>query len=88
MVVSIDAFRTRLLTVRTAAKILNVHENTLRRWCDKGILTCYRIGPTAQRRIPEDDIVGLNEHMHENHGRVLGIQWFLLTAWLLHSFVS
>ncbi len=58
----------RLLTPQEAAKILNVHENTLRRWCDQGILKAYRIGSSAHRRIPLDQVRTLSTQMRENRG--------------------
>ena len=45
-----------LLTVNQAARILNIHANTIRRWCDKGMLKAYRIGPRKDRRINRKDI--------------------------------
>ena len=68
MVVSALAFRTRLLTVRQAARVLNVHENTLRRWCDEGLLRSCRINARGDRRLSEDDVAALSVHMHGNHG--------------------
>lgn len=78
----------RLLTTGQAAHILNVHENTLRRWCDHGIVKCYRIGSAALRRIPEDDIIAISEYMHTNHGQVRGFQCCLLMAGLLRFLAS
>jgi len=45
-----------LLTVNQAARILNIHTNTIRRWCDKGMLKAYRIGPRKDRRINRKEI--------------------------------
>jgi excisionase family DNA binding protein len=45
-----------LLTARQAARLLNVHVNTVRRWNDRGILKAYRIGPRGDRRFSKDDI--------------------------------
>ncbi len=71
-----------LLTPQEAAKILNVHENTLRRWCDQGILKAYRIGSSAHRRIPLDQVRTLRTQMHENHGH-FGRLSCLLVGWSL-----
>ena len=39
-----------LLTVGQAARWLNVHPNTVRRWSRQGLLNCYRVGPRGDRR--------------------------------------
>jgi len=45
-----------LLTARQAARLLNVHVNTVRRWSDRGLLKAYRIGPRGDRRFSKEDI--------------------------------
>jgi DNA-binding transcriptional MerR regulator len=40
----------RLLTLREASAILAVHENTLRRWSDAGLIQYFRVGPRNDRR--------------------------------------
>lgn len=39
-----------LLRTAEAARLLNVHVNTIRRWSDKEVLTTLRIGPRGDRR--------------------------------------
>lgn len=46
----------RMLKVREIARILNVHENTIRRWSNKGIITTYRINCRGDRRFSYADI--------------------------------
>ena len=46
----------RLLKIREASELLNVHSNTLRRWSDLGIVQSYRIGPRGDRRFKLEDI--------------------------------
>ena len=46
----------RMLTVIEAAHILGVHPNTVRHWCDSGLLKCYRLGFRHDRRIKQKDI--------------------------------
>jgi len=70
MVTEININRPKLLTTRQAAEILNVHENTIRRWSEKGIIKPYRIGPRADRRFPETEIVALNNRIHQQSGDV------------------
>jgi len=44
------------LTASQAAKLLNIHINTLRRWTNKGVLESYRVGPRGDRRLTRRDI--------------------------------
>ncbi len=46
----------RLLTSKEAAAILCIHENTLRRWSDLGIIPAFRVGPRGDRRYFETDV--------------------------------
>jgi excisionase family DNA binding protein len=48
--------RNKLLTTREAAEILNVHENTVRRWCDRGIFTYYQISTRGDRRLSKNEV--------------------------------
>jgi excisionase family DNA binding protein len=46
-----------MLTVKQAGRLLNVHENTIRRWSDQGILRVYRISKRGDRRFKREDIM-------------------------------
>lgn len=70
MITQINMSRPKLLTTRQAAEILNVHENTIRRWSEKGIINPYRIGPRADRRFAESEIFALNDRIHQQSGDV------------------
>lgn len=48
-----------LLTIGEASEILRVHSNTLRRWCERGLIRTYRIGPRRDRRFRAEDIQAL-----------------------------
>jgi len=48
--------RRRMLTMREACQVLNVHSNTLRRWSDLGLVKVYRIGLRGDRRFKMEDI--------------------------------
>lgn len=48
--------RSRILTSSEAAAILCVHENTLRRWSDLGIIPHFRLGARGDRRYYEADV--------------------------------
>ena len=41
-----------------AASIIGVSSDTIRRWCDAGRLTVYRL-PSGHRRIPVDEVLDL-----------------------------
>lgn len=47
----------RLLKIKEAAEILNVHPETLRRWDEKRILRAVRIGKRRDRRYRRKDIL-------------------------------
>jgi len=44
------------LTASQAARLLNVHVNTLRRWTNNGILKSHRVGRRHDRRLTQRDI--------------------------------
>ncbi|MDY6836267.1 MAG: helix-turn-helix domain-containing protein [Chloroflexota bacterium] len=46
----------RLLTTREASEYLHVHPNTVRGWCERGILPNYRVGPHHNRKFKLEDI--------------------------------
>lgn len=53
-----------LLGVREAANALGVHENTLRRWADKGLIKPV-VNPTGVRRFRREDVAALHARMYE-----------------------
>ncbi len=55
---------TNMLTTKQAAAILCVHENTLRRWSDAGVIPTLRLGPRGDRRYLETDIRSFFESGH------------------------
>ena len=50
-----------LLTIKQAAKILNVSEMSLRRWTNAGKLSCVRVGTHRSRRFRQQDLVNFIE---------------------------
>jgi len=48
-----------LLKISEAARLLNVHPNTLRKWDKKGILKAIRFGVRGDRRYRKEDILRL-----------------------------
>jgi excisionase family DNA binding protein len=51
-----------LVQVREAARGLGVHENTLRRWEERGLIKAVRL-PTGVRRFRSEDIRALRAQM-------------------------
>lgn len=45
------------MTIKEAAKYLNVSEMSLRRWTNSGKLKCLRIGKKNERRFKEEDLI-------------------------------
>ena len=59
------AVQNQLLTPGEVARILHVNVNTIRRWCDRGILTHYRIGNRGDRRIPLSFVASIISQVHD-----------------------
>jgi len=51
-----------LLTASEAAKLLNIHIHTIRRWSNLGILPSFRIGPRKDRRFQKRDLITFLYH--------------------------
>ncbi|MGI8729677.1 MAG: MerR family DNA-binding transcriptional regulator [Solirubrobacteraceae bacterium] len=51
-----------LIQVRQAARALGVHENTIRRWEERGLLRAVRL-PSGVRRFRAEDIEAIRESM-------------------------
>lgn len=45
-----------LLNTKEAADLLGISVSTVRRWCDKGILPCYRVGQSKYRKFDRSAI--------------------------------
>jgi excisionase family DNA binding protein len=52
----------QLMQVRQAARVLGVHENTLRRWEERGLLRAVRL-PSGVRRFRAEDVAAMREQM-------------------------
>ena len=52
----------QLMQVRQAARALGVHENTLRRWEERGLLRAVRL-PSGVRRFRAEDVEAMREQM-------------------------
>ena len=49
----------RLLKVSEVARLLYLHPNTVRHWCDRGLLKFYRLGTRGDRRFLRQDVIRL-----------------------------
>lgn len=47
----------KLMTIKDAAKYLNVSEMSLRRWTNSGKLKCLHVGKKNERRFQEEDLI-------------------------------
>lgn len=54
---------TQLMQVREAARVLGVHENTVRRWEQRGLLTAVRL-PSGVRRFRPEDVEAARAQMY------------------------
>ena len=52
----------QLMQVRQAAQTLGVHENTIRRWEERGLLHAVRL-PSGVRRFRPEDVEKVREQM-------------------------
>lgn len=53
----------RLMTVRATAEALGVHENTIRRWEERGILRALHLPGSGFRRFPEEEVLAVAKQM-------------------------
>ncbi len=65
---TVQEIQGQFVPIRDAARFLCVHENTLRRWSDRGIIKAYRLGGSGHRRFLLQDIVDLRFHMRSHSG--------------------
>ena len=56
-----------MLTVTEVARILHVHNNTVRRWSDRGMIRAYCISQRGDRRFIRDDVLNFLLEL-EAHG--------------------
>jgi len=63
-----DDYFTPMLTVTEVAHLLSIHENTVRRWSNRGILKPHRVGPRSDRRFIQRDITRFVTELHRYNG--------------------
>jgi excisionase family DNA binding protein len=56
-----------LLTVKQVSELLNIHPNTLRRWCEEGRIPVVRITARGDRRFRREDV---QSYLDELNGTV------------------
>jgi len=44
------------LTIKEVSQLLHVHEQTVRRWANSGLIKAYRVGPRGDRRFSPNEI--------------------------------
>ncbi len=54
-----------LLNVRDTARLLGVHENTIRNWQSRGVLRAVQLPGSGYRRFPAADVERLRAEMFE-----------------------
>lgn len=59
-----------LLNTKQAAEILGVSVSTIRRWCDNGTLTCYRIGNSGYRKFERSVVEELKTQFYGTSSNV------------------
>ena len=59
---AITTKETKLISLREAARILDVNPETLRRWDNDGKLEAVRVGSRRDRKYKLSDIVHILEH--------------------------
>lgn len=66
-----------MLTVQEVAKILYVHENTVRRWSNLGVIRAFRISHRGDRRFRRDDIYRFSREFYAHNGdlKEVTIDW-------------
>jgi excisionase family DNA binding protein len=58
----------RTLTIGEAARRLNISQQTLRTWCDRGLVEYLRL-PSGYRRFTEEHVVHAEEAMQRGFGQ-------------------
>jgi len=57
-----EAVMSQLMKVREVARTLGVHENTVRRWEERGLLRAVRL-PSGVRRFRREDVEAMRAEM-------------------------
>ncbi len=60
-----------MIGLTEAARLLGVHQNTLRNWSDKGLIAHLRL-PSGHRRFERQEVDRLRDEMGVERGQRLG----------------
>ena len=61
-----ESAKSQLLTTAEAAFILSVHQNTVRRWSERGLLTAYRGESATDCRYVGEEVVRLFHRLRQS----------------------
>lgn len=57
-----------MLKVSEVSQLLHIHSNTVRRWCDRGILRAYRITSRGDLRFRRAEVIRFMTKLKEYRG--------------------
>jgi excisionase family DNA binding protein len=57
-----------LLTLEEVSRLLHIHPNTLRRWCQEGRIPAVRVSPRGDRRFRKEDIQAYLDKLNSVNG--------------------
>ena len=56
-----------ILTTSDVAGLLGIHQNTVRRWSDMGLIRSFRVSQRGDRRYKQEDIVSFLDDLKGQH---------------------
>ncbi len=62
-----EMVKSQVLTPKDVAGMLGIHENTVRRWSDMGLLKSFRISQRGDRRYKYEDITGFIDGLNNGN---------------------
>jgi excisionase family DNA binding protein len=57
-----------LLTIKQVSELLNIHPNTLRRWCEEGRIPVLRVTTRGDRRFRREDVQRYLDDLNDPNG--------------------
>jgi excisionase family DNA binding protein len=68
MHVIIQLMPASMLTVGEVAQMLHIHENTVRRWSNRGIIKPRKINMRGDRRFKKEEVEAVLTRLNNNNG--------------------